>query len=142
MKAVIWITAVIAVVAAATIATPALAERQFNRCPDDPSVNLPGPEICSFSFPVHVDSPAGTRCSFDVTIDYVLSGTIMFFENPASRRRPYGARRNCDRKRSHLERPLAFHRDGESRDRLHRPRPVCSLQAARREDDACRRGRM
>jgi hypothetical protein len=60
----------------------ASADRQFNRCPDDPSVNLPGPEICSFSFPVHVDLPAGTRCSFDVTIDYVLSGMIMFFENP------------------------------------------------------------
>lgn len=53
MKGVIWFTAVIAVVAAATLAaaTPASAERQFNRCPEDPSVNLPGPEICSFSFP-------------------------------------------------------------------------------------------
>ena len=83
-RSVIWITAVIAVVAAAmlAVARPASAEKQFNRCPDDPSVNLPGPEICSFSFPVHVDLPAGTRCSFDVTIDYVLSGTIMFFENP------------------------------------------------------------
>jgi hypothetical protein len=84
MKGVIWITAVIAMVAAATLAVarPAGAEKQFNRCPEDPSVNLPGPEICSFSFPVHVDLPAGTRCSFDVAIDYVLSGTIMFFENP------------------------------------------------------------
>jgi hypothetical protein len=84
MRSVIWTTAVIAVIAAAmlAVARPAAAEKQFNRCPDDPSVNLPGPEICGFSFPVHVDLPAGTRCSFDVTIDYVLSGTIMFFENP------------------------------------------------------------
>jgi hypothetical protein len=52
MKGVIWISAVIAVVAAATLAVarPAGEEKQFNRCPEDPSVNLPGPEICTSRF--------------------------------------------------------------------------------------------
>jgi hypothetical protein len=63
-------------------ATPASADQRFDRCPEDPSINLPGPEACTFSFPVHIEFPAGTRCAFDVTIDYVLSGTIYFFQNP------------------------------------------------------------
>jgi hypothetical protein len=43
---------------------------------------VPGPEICTFSYSVHRFLPAGTRCAFDVTIDYQASGTIYFFDNP------------------------------------------------------------
>ena len=44
--------------------------------------DIPGPEICPFGFSVHNEFPAGTRCSFDVTVDYELSGKIFFFEDP------------------------------------------------------------
>jgi hypothetical protein len=63
-------------------AQAASADQPFQRCPEDPSVNVPGPEICTFSFAVHNFLPAGTRCAFDVTIDYQVTGTIYFFENP------------------------------------------------------------
>jgi hypothetical protein len=60
----------------------ASADQPFQRCPEDPSVVVPGPEICTFSYSVHRFLPAGTRCAFDVTIDYQASGTIYFFDNP------------------------------------------------------------
>jgi hypothetical protein len=73
----------LAVVAAAlALAFPAAADQAINRCPEDPSVVVPGPEICTFSYSVHRFLPAGTRCAFDVTIDYQVTGTIYFFENP------------------------------------------------------------
>jgi hypothetical protein len=71
--------------AAATVlvaAGSASADQPFQRCPEDPSVVVPGPEICDFSYSVHRFLPAGTRCAFDVTIDYQVTGTIYFFENP------------------------------------------------------------
>src|SRR6266508_3928857 len=71
-----------ALVAAVAFASSAAAAQPFDRCFDDPSV-CPGPEICSFDY--HPDPtflPAGTRCDFDVTIDYDYTGTIYFFDNP------------------------------------------------------------
>jgi hypothetical protein len=59
----------------------ASADQPFQRCTDDPAL-VPGPGICTFSFPVHNYLPAGTRCAFDVTIDYQVTGTIYFFDNP------------------------------------------------------------
>ena len=47
-----------------------------------PAAIVPGPEICTFSYSVHNFLPAGTRCAFDVTIDYEVTGTIHFYENP------------------------------------------------------------
>jgi hypothetical protein len=63
-------------------ARSASADQPFQRCPEDPSFVIPGPEICTFSYSVHNFLPAGTRCPFDVTIDYQVTGTIYFFENP------------------------------------------------------------
>ena len=63
-------------------ASSASADQPFQRCPEDPSVVVPGPEICDFSYSVHRFLPAGTRCEFDVTIDYTVTGRIAFFENP------------------------------------------------------------
>jgi hypothetical protein len=63
-------------------AQSASADQPFQRCPEDPAAVVPGPEICTFSFSVHNFLPAGTRCAFDVTIDYQVTGTIYFFENP------------------------------------------------------------
>jgi hypothetical protein len=74
-----------ALVATATVvvaAPPASADQSFQRCPEDPTVVVPGPVICTFSFSTHRFFPAGTRCSFDVTIDYQSTGTIAFFDNP------------------------------------------------------------
>jgi hypothetical protein len=77
------ILAVAAAMAAATsVAGPAGAGAPPNKCPEDPTVSLAGPEICAFSFSVHREFPAGTRCDFDVAIDYEVTGTIYFFENP------------------------------------------------------------
>lgn len=53
-----------------------------NRCPEEPPFDVPGPEICTFSFSEHRELPAGTRCAFDVTIDIEWTGTIYFFANP------------------------------------------------------------
>jgi hypothetical protein len=53
-----------------------------NKCPETPPFDVPGPEICTFSFTDHRELPAGTRCDFDVTIDIEWQGTIYFFANP------------------------------------------------------------
>ena len=72
----------LSVLGALAVASPAAADQAINRCPEDPSVVVPGPEIGTFSYSVHRFLPAGTRCSFDVTIDYQATGTIYFFDNP------------------------------------------------------------
>lgn len=79
-----WLVLSALVAAALTAALGAGADAGVgpNRCPDDPLVNLPGPEICTFSFSVHQVFPAGTRCAFEVTIDYEVTGRIYFFEDP------------------------------------------------------------
>lgn len=82
MKAFWILLALVGAMTVAVIGGSAQAGVGPNRCPEDPTVNLPGPEVCTFSFPVHREFPAGTRCDFDVTIDYVVTGTIYFFENP------------------------------------------------------------
>jgi hypothetical protein len=82
MKALWILLAVGAAITVAVLGAPAQAGVGPNRCPEDPAVNLPGPEACTFSFSVHNELPAGTRCDFDVTIDYEVTGTIYFFENP------------------------------------------------------------
>jgi hypothetical protein len=82
MKIVLPLLAIGAALTLAVIGSPAQAGNGPNRCPDDPLVNLPGPEICDFSFHVHNELPAGSRCDFPVTIDYDVTGTIYFFENP------------------------------------------------------------
>ena len=53
-----------------------------NKCPEQPPFDVPGPEICTFSYSEHRYLPAGTRCAFDVTIDINWEGTIYFFANP------------------------------------------------------------
>jgi hypothetical protein len=63
-------------------AQSASADQPFQRCPEDPAAIVPGPEICTFSYSVHNFLPAGTRCAFDVTIDYKVTGTIYFYETP------------------------------------------------------------
>ena len=39
------------------------------KCPETSPYDVPGPEICTFSFTEHRELPAGTRCDFNVTID-------------------------------------------------------------------------
>lgn len=82
MKALLILLAIGAAMTIAVLGSPSQAGAAPDRCPDDPTVNLPGPEICTFSFSVHNVLPAGTRCDFEVTIDYEVTGTIYFFENP------------------------------------------------------------
>jgi hypothetical protein len=77
---VLWIAS-LAAAAVIAAAGPATAGQPFDRCLDDP-VTVPGPGACTFSFDVHNFFPAGTRCDFDVHVDYVLSGTIYYFDNP------------------------------------------------------------
>jgi len=81
MRTLFLVVTAVALAALAAVSSAA-ADQPFSRCPTDPSVVVPGPEICTFSYSVHRDLPAGTRCSFDVTIDYEVTGTIYFFENP------------------------------------------------------------
>ena len=82
-KIFLCIVALLAAMAALTVAAQsAAADQGINRCPEDPAVVIPGPEICTFGYHVHNFLPAGTRCSFDVTIDYDVTATIYFFENP------------------------------------------------------------
>ncbi len=64
MKALWILLAIGAAMTIAVLGSPAQAGVGPNRCPDDPTVNLPGPEICTFSFSVHNELPAGTRCDF------------------------------------------------------------------------------
>jgi hypothetical protein len=71
-----------AVLAAALGVGTAGAGAPPNRCPEEPPFDIPGPEICTFSFSEHRELPAGTRCAFDVTIDIDWTGTIYFFANP------------------------------------------------------------
>ena len=104
-----------------------------NRCPEEPPFDLPGPEICTFSFSEHRELPAGTRCEFDVTIDIEWTGR--FTSSPTCRapsptwfpwaRRPATVTRWCGR---------ALRGDGESRDRFHRPRSVREVQTSRWTD--------
>lgn len=82
MKTLGILLAVVAALTVAVVGKPAQAGVGPNRCPEDPTVNLPGPEVCTFSFSEHREFPAGTRCDFDVTIDFDVTGTIYFFENP------------------------------------------------------------
>ena len=82
-KMFVGVVALLAATATVVVAAhSASADQPFQRCPEDPSVVVPGPEICTFSYSVHNFLPAGTRCAFDVTIDYQVTGTIYFFENP------------------------------------------------------------
>ena len=76
--------AFVALVAAATLvlASPAAADQPFDRCLDLPEV-VPGPGACEFGpFTQGSFFPAGTRCAFDVTVSYELTGTIYYFDNP------------------------------------------------------------
>jgi hypothetical protein len=77
----IFTLCVVALAAALVLASPGAAAQPFERCSDDPSV--PGPAICDFAY--HPDPtffPAGTRCDFDVTVDYAYTGTIYYFDDP------------------------------------------------------------
>jgi hypothetical protein len=78
----IFVIPLLVMAAALAAASSATADGPFARCPEDPSVVVPGPEICTFGYSVHREFPAGTRCDFDVAIDYEVTGTIYFFENP------------------------------------------------------------
>jgi hypothetical protein len=84
MKAIHMLAATASVVAAAFAGTSSAAAGQgFDRCPTDPSVVIQGPYICEME--PHTGGgffPAGTRCDFDVTVSYAITGTIYFFENP------------------------------------------------------------
>jgi hypothetical protein len=71
-----------ALTATVVLVSPAAADQPFDRCLGDP-VEVPGPGICEFGpFPQGSFFPAGTRCAFDVTVSYEISGRIAFFDNP------------------------------------------------------------
>lgn len=83
MKTLYLLVAAVAVIVASTfVVVPAGATAPPNRCPEEPPFDVPGPEICTFSFSEHRELPAGTRCAFDVTIDIEWTGTIFFFAKP------------------------------------------------------------
>jgi len=84
MKAFSILLTMLAAVAVAVAGTggAASAGAPPNKCPEVPPFDVPGPEICTFSFSEHRELPAGTRCEFDVTIDIEWQGTIYFFANP------------------------------------------------------------
>ena len=83
---VLMLVGVVALAAALVSAQAASAEGAFERCPADleqlGGPEVPGPEICTFSWSVDNFIPAGTRCTFDVAIHYDVTATIYFFENP------------------------------------------------------------
>jgi hypothetical protein len=119
-------------------ARSASADQPFQRCPEDPSVVIPGPEICAFSYSVHNSLPAGTRCAFDVTIEYQVTGTIYFFENPP-RAVAHSIAEGCNRQRSHADQDRPFHGNREPDHRLHRPRTTWALlPSGRRHGDRLR----
>jgi hypothetical protein len=71
----------VTLVAALVLASPAAAEQPFERCSNE--LTIPGPAICDFTYdPPPEFYPAGTRCDFDVTIDYEYIITIYYFDNP------------------------------------------------------------
>jgi hypothetical protein len=80
----ISIFAATVVVGAAAIAgaSSAAPDGPVNRCPTDPSIIIPGPDVCTFEFTDGAFFPAGTRCEFDVSVSYQVTGTIYFFDNP------------------------------------------------------------
>jgi hypothetical protein len=82
MKFGILLTLLAAIAAAALTGGTAVAGAPPNKCPTEPPYDVPGPEICTFSYTEHHELPAGTRCEFDVTIDIEWNGTIYFFANP------------------------------------------------------------
>ena len=78
----VFSVALTVVAATLVLASTATAEQPFDRCLGDPAV-VPGPAICEFGpFAQGSFFPAGTRCAFDVTVSYEISGTIYFFDNP------------------------------------------------------------
>ena len=82
-KCLLAVAASFAAAGTVLVAAPsASADQPFPRCPQDPSVVVQGPEICSFSFWTRRFLTAGTRCAFDVTIDFESTGRIAFYENP------------------------------------------------------------
>jgi hypothetical protein len=83
MKPIHVVSLVLAALATALVlASTAAADKPFDRCFGDPAV-VPGPGICTFAFdPEPIFFPAGTRCDFDVTVDYEYTLTIYYFDNP------------------------------------------------------------
>jgi hypothetical protein len=74
--------ALAALATALVLASTAAADQPFDRCLGDPDV-VPGPGVCEFGpFTDGGFFPAGTRCAFDVTVSYEVTGTIYFFDNP------------------------------------------------------------
>ena len=84
----IYIVAVAAAVMAAALAatSSASADQPFNRCPDDFNAwaSVPGPVICQGGWTVDRFLPAGTRCSFDVSIHFVVTATFYHYDSPGT----------------------------------------------------------
>jgi hypothetical protein len=82
MKPIHMAVVAIAVAGAALAATSsAAADQPFDRCPVE-FVDVPGPEVCTFTYSVHRFYPAGTRCAFDVTVDFERTVTMYWFTDP------------------------------------------------------------
>jgi hypothetical protein len=79
MLCALFVVAVGAVAMTSAVGPAAGADTASDRCAFE---DIPGPEICPFGFTVHNEYPAGTRCEFDVTVDYELMGTIFYFVEP------------------------------------------------------------
>src|SRR5262245_17012537 len=83
MKPIHVLSVVLAAVAVMLVlVSTAAADQPFDRCSGDPAV-VPGPGACEFWPFMQVGFfPAGTRCDFDVTVAYEVTGTIYFFDDP------------------------------------------------------------
>jgi hypothetical protein len=78
----VFASTVVAFMAALVLASSAAADQPFDRCLDYP---IPGPGICTFDFDPNggpIIFPAGTRCDFEVKVEYTYTGTIYYFDNP------------------------------------------------------------
>jgi hypothetical protein len=82
MKPIYTLSVMFAALAATLVlASSAAADQPFERCSNE--LTIPGPAICNFTYdPAPIFLPAGTRCEFDVTIEYEYIVTIYYFDNP------------------------------------------------------------
>jgi hypothetical protein len=73
-----------ALAAAALLVVTSVAAAPLDRCPDDFSAwdSVPGPVSCQYSWTEHRFYPAGTRCDFDVHVDFDVTAAIYHYDNP------------------------------------------------------------
>jgi len=70
--------------AALLVVSSAAAAQPFDRCPDDFAAweSVPGPVSCEYTWTEHRVYLAGTRCDFDVHVDFDVAATIYHYDNP------------------------------------------------------------